>query len=79
MEKLNAARKKWNSYNVVTDGRAQDMFNDYILEINPALLLPDVNSLYNNIYQLIYNELPNKAWMQYRKATYENVKQLEDF
>lgn len=79
VEKLNAARKKWDSYNVVTDKRAQNMFNDYILEINPALLLPDVNSLYNNIYQLIYNELPNKAWMQYRKATYDNVKQLEDF
>lgn len=79
VERLNEARKAWNSYNVVTDKRAQNMFNDYILEINPALLLPDVNSLYNNIYQLIYNELPNKAWMQYRKATYENVKQLEDF
>ena len=79
VERLNKARETWNSYNVVTDKRAQDMFNDYILEINPALLLPDVNSLYNNIYQLIYNELPNKAWMQYRKATYEKVKQLEDF
>lgn len=79
VERLNEARKTKDSYNVVTDERAQNMFNDYILEINPALLLPDVNSLYNNIYQLIYNELPNKAWMQYRKATYENVKQLEDF
>ncbi len=79
VKKLNKAREKWNSYTVVSDTNAQDMFCDYILEINPALLLPDVNSLYNSIYQLIYNELPNKAWMQYRKATYAKVKQLEDF
>ena len=77
--KLNAARKKWAYYNVVTDARAKDMFNDYILEINPALLLPDVNSLYNNLYQLIYNELPDKAEMQYQKAISSRVKQLEDF
>ena len=79
--KLNDAREKWAYYTVITDGRARDMFNDYILEINPALLLPDVNSLYNNLYQLIYNELPDKekAEWQYKKAISEQVKQLEDF
>ena len=79
--KLNDAREKWAYYTVITDGRARDMFNDYILEINPALLLPDVNSLYNNLYQLIYNELPDKekAEWQYKKAISERVKQLEDF
>ena len=79
LDKLNSARKQWDSYNVVTDARAKAMFNAHILEINPALLLPDVNSLYNNLYQLIYNELPNKTEMQYLKATSHQVKQLEDF
>ena len=57
------------------------MFNDYILEINPALLLPDVNTLYNNLYQLIYSEIPDKekAEFQYKKATSSKVKHLEDF
>lgn len=78
LKKLNQARKQWDSYNVVTGASAKAMFKAYILKINPALLLPDVNSLYNSIYQLIYNKLPNKAEMQYLKAT-SQVKQLEDF
>ena len=81
INKLNDARKEWDSYNIVTDKRAIAMFNKYILEINPALLLPDVNTLYNSLYQLIYNELPNKAKaeMQYNKAVSSKVKKLEDF
>lgn len=81
LNKLNGAREKWAYYNVVTNARARAMFNDYILEINPALLLPDVNTLYNNLYQLIYSEIPDKekAEFQYKKATSSKVKHLEDF
>ena len=71
---------RWRENNTfVFDREAIDLFDKYILEINPALLLPDVNSLYNNLYQFVYNELPNKAEMQYKKATSSQVKQLEDF
>ncbi len=79
IKKLNEAIKQWNSTLIIKDKIAQEMFRNYIFEINPALLLPDVNSLYNNIYQIIYDQLPNKAEMQYQKATFKNVKQLEDF
>ena len=78
IEKLNNARIKWDTTTIVTDNDAKKMFNDYILEINTSLLLPDVNTLYNSIYQLIYDQLPNKAEMQYKKATHP-VKHLEDF
>lgn len=76
---INAAIKQYNSYNVVTDGRAKDMFNTYLLSINTGLLLPDVSTFYNDVYQKIYNELPDKAEHQYKKATYSYIKQLEDF
>lgn len=76
---INAAIKEYNSYNVVTDGRAQNMFNTYLLSINTGLLLPDLSTFYNDVYQKIYNELPDKAQHQYNKATYSYIKQLEDF
>ena len=76
---MSVAIKQYNSYNVVTDGRAKDMFNTYLLSINTGLLLPDVSTFYNDVYQKIYNELPNKAEHQYKKATYSYIKQLEDF
>lgn len=86
VERLNAARKKWAKeirWTSTLSGSkkdiAQALFNDYLLEINPGLLLPDVNSLYNSLYQLFYNEFSDKAGMQYRKAIYRQVKQLEDF
>lgn len=82
INKLEAARKKYyEDYNVVTDKRAMQMFDDYILEINPAILLPDVNSFYNSIYQLIYTQLPDKEKpkKQYQKAASTKIKQLEDF
>lgn len=36
---INAAIKEYNSYTVVTDGRATNMFNTYLLSINTGLLL----------------------------------------
>ena len=78
-EQINAAIKQYNSYNVVTDGRAKDLFNTYLLSINTGLLLPDLSTFYNDVYQKIYNELPDKAEHQYKKATYSDIKQLEDF
>jgi len=76
---INAAIKEYNSYNVVTDGRATNMFNNYLLSINTGLLLPDLSTFYNDVYQKIYNELPKKAENLYNKATYSGIKQLEDF
>lgn len=76
---INAAIKEYNSYTVVTDGRATNMFNTYLLSINTGLLLPDLSTFYNDVYQKIYKELPDKAENQYKKATYSYIKQLEDF
>ena len=75
---LSAANKEFTQSKESAEA-AEKVFRDYILNINPALLLPDVSSLYNSIYQRIYKKLSNKAYMQYKKATYEYVKQLEDF
>lgn len=76
---INAAIKEYNSYIVKTDARATSMFNNYLLSINTGLLLPDLSTFYNDVYQKIYNELPDKAENLYKKATYSYIKQLEDF
>ena len=79
IEKLDNARKEFDKV-WKNDDNMTKIFNSYILEINTAILLPDVNTLYNSIYQLIYNKMSKKikVEMQYKKATHP-VKQLEDF
>ena len=80
IKQLKGARDAWNAETVVSDEDAERMFNDYILKIDTALLLPDVNTLYSSLYQLIYNELPTKkkAEMQIKKAK-QQLMRLEDF
>ena len=65
---LQECHSKYKSYNVVTDARGNDLFNSYLLDINPALLSYDMQSLYNSIYQKVYEEVEDKAASQISKA-----------
>ena len=62
----------------VPDEKGNSLFNNYLLDINPALLSYDMQSLYNSIYQKIYDEVEDKAASQIRKASHV-CKSLEDF
>lgn len=78
---LNDAMNKYNNYTVFSDEKAMTLFNDGIKDINPSLLIYDVNSFYNGVYQIIYKELDGakkQSDLQYRKAT-NQTKSLEDF
>ena len=81
LRKLNQAKNMWAATNRHSKDDARKILNSCMLMINPALLLPDINTLYNTLYQLAYKELPNreKPEWQYKKATFRQVKQLEDF
>ena len=81
IEKLDKARKLYNDTSFITKGgeKAANIFYDYIVPIRLDLLISDVQTLYNSIYQLIYKKLNNPAFHQYRKAISKDVKTLEDF
>ncbi len=81
LEKLTNCHNAYNSEKLVSDDDAAQLFRDYLLAINPALLAPDLSSLYNSIYQRVYNKLGNadkKANFQIKKASQECMS-LEDF
>ena len=78
LECLRECHSKYKSYNVVTDARGNSLFNDFLLDINPALLSYDMQTLYNSIYQKVYEEVEDKAASQLSKASHV-CKSLEDF
>jgi hypothetical protein len=78
LELLQECHKKYKSYNVVTDARGNALFNSYLLDINPALLSYDMQSLYNSIYQKVYEEVEDKAASQITKGSH-TCRSLEDF
>ena len=78
LQLLRDCHVKYTSYSVVTNDRGNRLFNDYLLDINPALLSYDMQSLYNSIYQKVYNEVEDKAVSQIVKASHK-CKSLEDF
>ena len=61
-----------------SDKEGNAIFKKYILDINPALLNYDMQSLYNSIYSKVYAEVGNQAESQITKASHV-CKSLEDF
>ncbi len=78
---LNKLRLAYNDETVVSNQDARNMFDNHLMEIDTSLLLPEVATFYNGLYQLVYDQLPseNKAEKQYQKAISPNLKKLEDF
>lgn len=78
LELLQECHRKYKSYNIVTDARGNTLFNSYLLDINPALLSYDMQSLYNSISQKVYEKVEDKAASQITKGSH-TCKSLEDF
>lgn len=71
--------KKYDTKMSVTKEEAKEIFNNYFLDIDPSLLVADIQTLYGSIYRFVYDKLEeDKAEMEYNKAKHDS-KKLEDF
>ena len=79
LERLKECHKAYKDTGLITNAKeANAIFNEYLLDINPALLSYDMQSLYNSIYQKVYAAVGDKAASQISKAGHV-CKSLEDF
>lgn len=84
LEQLKNCHKSFISYKKlfglknITKAQGNELFNNYLLDINPALLSYDMQSLYNSIYQEVYDVVEDKTESQITKANHV-CKSLEDF
>lgn len=72
--------EEYKSYKVVSDNNAIDIINKYLADIDQALLVPAVSSLYMDVLAKLLNELPwnKRAELEIKLAT-DIKKRLEDF
>ena len=75
LEKLKLAKGRLDS-----DSNKWDVFHEYLKEINPSLLLPDIGTLYAKIQEKYFGEPDDQLKMSMEKAeAFDKLKTLDDF